>query len=347
MKKLVIFIALLFFVFAPLSAMAGGCPPGQSWKGSPHWKCMPDPKPENPGTTINNTNTNTAKAENNIGNGLGNFSPTAISGSHSSAKGGDGGDATVKGSGNSSNLNINTAKGGDAKVTGSGNSKNTNVMGQKSENTNVITIEGDTTNVEADKREHIQGAGLTTSNANVVDAKASNVRAKGDLLSKVKTLTYAMAKKASKNASDMEVEPALLWENDFRTELITVGIAGEFAGYIYIFSDGDDSYLAAMDAEAAEEAMEAGMTHIKRLGPVETSKHLSGTAWNIGLSGGASIMSDGENLALAPQGGLSYGKADSTNLYRPDAVYEISFDKSRINAKIETSKSDRYMYTAR
>ena len=58
-------------------------------------------------------------------------------------------------------------------------------------------------------------------------------------------------------------------------------------------------------------------------------------------------MSDGENLALAPQGGLSYGKADSTNLYRPDAVYEISFDKSRINAKIETSKSDRYMYTAR
>jgi hypothetical protein len=281
---------------------------------------------EKPDGSNTNTNTNT----NSNSNKNSNFN-TAI--------GGAGGDATVKNSGNSTNLNVNTSKGGNA--------KQGQVQGQKSVNVNNINIEGDTTNVEADKREHIQGPGLLNSGAKTVDAKASNIRAKGDLFSRISSITYAMAKKASKNASDMDVEPALLWENDFRTDVITIGAEGDFAGFIYIFSDGNDSYLAAMDAEAAEEAMEAGFTHIQRLGAVETSKHLNGTAWNIGISGGASIMSNGEDFAIAPQGGLGYGKAKSSNQYRPDAVYEVYFDKSKITAEVETSKSDRYMYTAR
>ena len=210
--------------------------------------------------------------------------------------------------------------------------------------TNEINIEGDTTYVEADKREHIQGAGLMGGNAQVVDTKASNIRTKGDLLSRVDLLTMEMAKRASKNASDMEVEPALLWENDFQTKVINVGFAGEFAGYIYIFADGSDCYLAAMDAEAAEVAMKNGFTHIRRLGDVETSKVLDGSAWNIGISGGASIMSNNEDLAIAPQGGLGYGSAKSASQYRPDAVYEVSFSKELIEGAVKSPKA-KYNYT--
>lgn len=331
-KMLFVMLVLTIFIAAPVTALAKGCPPGQEKKD---WKCVDIEKPDGSNT---NTNTNSNSNKNTNSN-------------FNTAFGGAGGDATVKNSGNSSstikdsgnstNLNLNTAKGGNAKQ------EQGQVQGQKSVNVNNINIEGDTTNVEADKREHIQGPGLINSDAKIVDAKASNIRSKGDLFSRISSITYAMAKKASKNASDMDVEPALLWENDFRTDVITIGVEGDFAGFIYIFSDGNDSYLAAMDAEAAEEAMEAGFTHIQRLGAVETSKHLNGTAWNIGISGGASIMSNGEDFAIAPQGGLGYGKAKSSNQYRPDAVYEVYFDKSKITAEVETSKSDRYMYTAR
>lgn len=256
----------------------------------------------------------------------------------------------------------NTATGGDAKavvrdsgnsesnskVIGSGNSKNTQVgivKGGDQKMKNEINIEGDTTYVEADKREHIQGPNLQSGNAKVVDTKASNARAKGGLFEHVDFLTMKQAKMASKNASDMDVEPALIMENDFQTKTINIGKAGEFAGHIYIFSDGSDSYLSAMDAEASEVAMKMGLTHIRRLDGVETSKHLEGSAWNIGVGGGASILTNGEDLALAPNGGAGYGKAKSASQMRPDAVYEVYFAKELIKDLQKAKSTTKYTYT--
>jgi hypothetical protein len=360
MKKLFVFITALFFVLA----LAGTAP---AFLGGSD-ECTDGSCNET--TTIKgNTGINGDKNHHNIivggdantGTNAGGGDITAKGGNAKAGaiavgigKGGDGGDAkaTVKNSGNSTNTNKNVA---GAAVVGSGNSKNTNIVGQgqgqkQGQSTKVVIEDNSVVVHEADKREHIQGPGLTKSDAKVVDAKASNIRAKGDLFSKMagKQMTLAMAKKASAKASDMDVEPALLWENDFRTDEIGIGNTdGEFMGYIYIFSDGDDSYLAAMDAQASEDAMLAGATGIARLDAVETSKHLNGTAWNIGISGGASIMSNGEDLAIAPQGGLSYGKAKSSNQYRPDAVYEIYFDAGKIKEPVAKSKSDRYMYTSK
>jgi hypothetical protein len=186
---------------------------------------------------------------------------------------------------------------------------------------------------EADKREHISGHAAPKTDAQLEDTRASAIRVRGGLLEEVAFLTIDQAKMAAKNASDMKVEPAVLFENDFSLDTIKIGEGETFGGFIYVFSDGSDSYLAAMDAEAAKVAMELGMTHIVRLGDADASKVLEGSSWNIGISGGASVISQGEDLAIAPSGGLGYGAAKSKSEYRPDAVYKVSYSKSLIRLK--------------
>jgi hypothetical protein len=186
---------------------------------------------------------------------------------------------------------------------------------------------------EADKREHIGGHAAPVADAKVANTKASKIRGKGSLLDRVRFLTMSMAKRASKDASDMDVETAVLFENDFELDKIRVGTGEVFGGYIYVFADGTDCYLAAMDAEASEVAMKLGMTHIIRLGEVELTKVLDGSSWNIGFSGGASLMTSGEDVAIAPNGGLGFGKARTSSEFRPDAVYEVSYSADLIIEK--------------
>jgi len=171
---------------------------------------------------------------------------------------------------------------------------------------------------------------IRDSDAKVVDTKASKIRGTGSLLDRVEFLTMSMAVRASKNASDMDVEAAVLFENDFELDRIRVGQGEVFGGYIYVFSDGTDSYLAAMDAEASEAAMKLGMTHIVRLGEVGLTKVLDGSSWNIGFSGGASLMASGDEIGIAPNGGLGFGKARTSSEFRPDAVYEVSYSADLI-----------------
>jgi hypothetical protein len=66
---------------------------------------------------------------------------------------------------------------------------------------------------------------------------------------------------------------------------------------------------------------------------VEVNKVLSGSSWNIGFSGGASLMTSGEDVAIAPNGGLGFGKAKSSSQFRPDAVYVVSYSADLIRAK--------------
>jgi len=194
---------------------------------------------------------------------------------------------------------------------------------QQQQNTNTIKIEGD-------EREFLGTTAAPTVDAKVVDTKASKIRGTGSLLDRVEFLTMSMAVRASKNASDMDVEAAVLFENDFELDRIRVGQGEVFGGYIYVFSDGTDSYLAAMDAEASEAAMKLGMTHIVRLGEVGLTKVLDGSSWNIGFSGGASLMASGDEIGIAPNGGLGFGKARTSSEFRPDAVYEVSYSADLI-----------------
>jgi hypothetical protein len=293
------------------------------------------------GTTVEGGVSASANNNNMIGNTLlgDTFSPSASA---------TGGNAEVKNSGNSVNTIGNaTSVFGDANTgniqgdqtqtigdVGNNNGNNNgngngNFNGNNSNNAKQKT----TITFEADKREHISGHAAPTADAKLKDTKASKVRARGSLLDRVEFLTMSMAKHASKNASDMDVEPSLLFENDFELDRIKIGEGTQFGGYIYVFADGPDCYLAAMDAEAAEVAMKAGMTHIIRLGEVEVNKVLSGSSWNIGFSGGASLMTSGEDIAIAPNGGLGYGKAKSSSQFRPDAVYTVSYSADLIRAK--------------
>jgi len=184
--------------------------------------------------------------------------------------------------------------------------------------------------IEADEREFLGTTAAPVVDARVKDTKASKIRGTGSLLDRVEFLTMSMAVRASKNASDMDVEAAVLFENDFELDRIRVGQGEVFGGYIYVFSDGTDSYLAAMDAEASEAAMKLGMTHIVRLGEVGLTKVLDGSSWNIGFSGGASLMASGDEIGIAPNGGLGFGKARTSSEFRPDAVYEVSYSADLI-----------------
>jgi hypothetical protein len=235
------------------------------------------------------------------------------------------------------NENKNTNK-TDVDVDASSRNTNMNVLGQGQDQVQgqaqaQANRQKTTITFQADKREHISGHAAPSTDVQLKDTVASSIRSRGSLLDRVDYLTMDMAKRASKNASDMDVEPAVMFENDFSLDTIKVGTGERFAGYIYVFSDGSDSYLAAMDAKAAEVAMELGMTHITRLGDVEITKVLQGSSWNIGISGGASIMTQGEDMAIAPNGGLGFGAANSKSEYRPDAVYEVSYSAGLIREK--------------
>lgn len=307
-KWLVVLVAIASLALA-VPAMAddtgNSCPPGYSqYRGN----CLPDNSEGGVGSVVNNTNQQ-GQIQGQMQGQLqlqGQLQGQAIV---------DSGNATIEeGAVDVDNTDVNVNNNTDINVNKQANKQETNIKFE-------------------DKRDLLGLGDQPTADAKLHDTRASEVRARGSLLDRVQFLTMSMAKRASKNASDMQVEPALLFENDFELDKIKVGQGPQFGGYIYVFADGSDCYLAAMDAEASEVAMKAGMTHIVRLGEVEVSKVLSGSAWNIGFGGGASIMTSGEDMGIAPNGGFGYGKAKSSSQFRPDAVYEVSYDASLIREK--------------
>lgn len=191
-----------------------------------------------------------------------------------------------------------------------------------------------------DKRDLINPFYTPQESANLADhGDVSTAKTKGSIWSQLDGINKAMAKHASKGASDIDLEYALLFENDFQTTWINKGISGEFMGFIYVLPDGTDCTLAQMEARGLKEAMYAGAN----FAVIYTSdgKYLNGSAWNVGLSGGASAMAKGDDIAIAPSGGLGFGKAYSSNEMRPSLVIALYIQEDLIFEKI-FKNPDRY-----
>ena len=265
--------------------------------------------------------------------------------------GGDGGNATINDHSKTyntntnlnSNSNRNTNEQGQSQAQIQGQSQG---QGQNQTAHNEGVVQSITQNYE-DKRDHIQGPEVLNPDPKLSDGKANRVKLFGlALLDKIKLLTAAQAKKLASKASDIEVEPALMFENDFRTDKIKLGDSGEFMGYLYILPDGSDCNTAAMIGEAAKAGMNAGATHM-RLVHVDHGDEATGSAWNIGIGGGASVASTNDRVAVAPNGGLGYGKAKASNESRPALVFELYFDKNLLGKYKVIDKDNGYDVTSR
>jgi len=280
-----------------------------------------------------------------------NNTATGGAGGTATATGGAGGDASVKNSGNSTNVIGNaTTFFGDAKsfspeANANVTNNNTNKQGQLQGQGQVQGQQqgqgqgqgqmNNWTQIYEDKRDHITGPAILQPDAKFTKGQAFSTKVHGvELLSNIDELTQAQAKKLASKASDVTCEPALIMENDFSTNKVKCSYGpakapGEFMGYLYMGSDGNDVNSAAMIGEAAVEAMKAGATHM-RLVKFEAGEISDGSAWNIGLGGGASMMSGrgGDGMVIAPNGGLGYGKAKAFNELRPEMVFELTFDKT-------------------
>jgi hypothetical protein len=175
------------------------------------------------------------------------------------------------------------------------------------------------------KRDHI-----SPSESPSVDAKLTDhddklrIKAVGSVFAHLGEFTKGQATMLAKGMSDGKVEMALIVEKDVQLTNIHVVAkveGAEFMGYIYVLPDGPDVTLAQMEGLLMKKAMYAGATHI--VPAVDEGAYLEGSSWNIGLGGGASILTSGGTAAIAPNGGLGYGKAKSNNEMRPAIMAEL------------------------
>lgn len=194
--------------------------------------------------------------------------------------------------------------------------------------TTEVIVEGDT--YEASKM-HIQGPALIEPDAKFSKGKAFTARTKGSVWDKVDFLTEKQAKRLGSKASDAEVEEAVITEKEYRTGLINKGIPadGEFMGTLTVYSDGTDVTVGGLEGKAAEYAMKLGATHMHRI-HFGSGDRADGDAWNIGIGGGASIAQNGDQMMIAPNGGLGFGSADATNESLPEMVFEIYCDENTL-----------------
>lgn len=194
-----------------------------------------------------------------------------------------------------------------------------------------------------DKRDHVNPNQYQGANAALQDGNAFDHKAMGSVFQRVRGLTMAQAEKLGKDATDVEIDVAVMFDREDRTDSIKRGSKGDFMGYIYLTPTGEDVSFAGMEGRAAVKAMWLGATHMK-LAYYDTGNEATGSSWNIGLGGGASILTGADdNVAIAPNGGLGFGSAKAGNEERPALVYELSFDKDslpkpKVSMKAETKK---------
>lgn len=225
------------------------------------------------------------------------------------------------------NKNVNVNKNKNVNVN-KNSQKQGQIQGQKQSLENNITIEGD--DYEAAKM-HIEGPALLKSDAKFAHGKKFTARTKGSVWEKVDFLTLKQAKRLGKGSTDAEVEEAIILEKEFRTKTLNKGIPadGEFMGTLTIYPDGTDVTAGGMEGRAAVAAMTLGATHMHRV-HFGGGDRADGDAWNIGIGGGASIAQNGDQMMIAPNGGLGFGSADATNEQLPEMVFEIYCDESTL-----------------
>jgi len=321
MKKYILLLAIVFALSTAGTAMATGpkkCPPGQEKKD---WKCVDIVKPgggssasigditnsnKNTNTNLNlndNTNTNVNKNDN-------------------------------------TNINVNSNK-------ATSNAKSTAVaiqgqdqkqgqvqgqdqgQGQAQSVDNTIVIEDNSVIIHPEipvTYNHITPSIGKTSADMVNDKNALRIKTMGSVDGFINSIARVHAKKLAEGASDLEIVESLLFENDFRTTMISKGAVGQFMGQIYLIPDGDDVTMAGMEGQAYLAAMDAGATHYVLTHDVG-GLYMEGSKAGIDFGGSASvaIAKDG-SAVVAPGGTLGFSTAWSSNEYRPGVMITLYFD---------------------
>jgi len=214
------------------------------------------------------------------------------------------------------------------------------LQGQKAEANNAgntqetdIVIEGDT--YEA-KPNHIQGPALVAPDAKFSDTKEFSFRVLGSVWRDVDGLSSAQAKNLGIDVSDVKIDRALLTSMSAQ-KYISKGkpAEGVIIGTLYVYPIGAGVTLAGLEGIAAESAMGYGATHMVIV--FDFGVEASGSAWNVGIGGGASIVANASGTVMvAPNGGLGFGKAKASNISLPALVVKLY--RNELSAKANEVK---------
>jgi len=346
MKKYILLLAIVFALSTAGMAEArkGDCPPGQQQQGG---QCSGgDGGGDGGGVTIGDVsggaggkggNANAAGGSVFIGN-----APLSAGDILSpSATGGSVGDITNKNvnKNENTNLNVNSNK-------ATSNAKSTAVaiqgqdqkqgqvqgqdqgQGQAQSVDNTIVIEDNSVIIHPEipvTYNHISPDIGKTSADMATHGKTMQLKVLGSVDKHIDSITRVHAAKLAKGADDVDVVESILFENDFRTTMISKGAVGQFMGFIYLIPDGDEVTLAGMEGKAYLAAMDAGATHY-------TMEHASGiyvegskAGIDFGGSASVAIAADG-SAVIAPGATFGYSKAWSSNEYRPGVIITLYFD---------------------
>lgn len=232
------------------------------------------------------------------------------------------------------NTNLNAQKQGQAQGQAQGQ-----LQGQAQGQTQSANNEGNTLqvtqNYERDKRELINPAPAPMVDPKLTNGKAGAIKTKGSLWDNMSSIKKEQASKVLKGAGldtlmgpDVKSDVRAVSEKDFQTDsiaLCTKKPAGEYLATIYVYSTGADSQ--ALEAVAILAAMKLGGTHIV----FEDRDHsvvASGKAWGFGLGGGASMFAKGDDIAVAPGGGLGLSGAEAKNESLPQLRFTVYCDQA-------------------
>lgn len=186
------------------------------------------------------------------------------------------------------------------------------------------------TYISIDKREHkvhSDGADARATHANGL--KADAIKTKVTVLDELSFITYKAAKKLARDADDIEISRGL-----FKSFPRTAGLnlwkrmgAGEFMGSLTITSTGADVNADAALGRIWVAAMKEGATHMYVFGkdgkPIATARDFA-----LKLGGGASIMSNDEDLSGSSGGGLGVSTVTSWRELVPSFIIKLYHDKS-------------------
>lgn len=304
------------------------------------------------GDIINkNTNTIGDITNKNI-NTIGDITNTVSGGdSNSSAKASaTGGNANATG-GNASIgdiKNTNTANGGsggnasavaEGGEGGKADSKATATAGDNKGNNQTVNMKFE------DKPDLIDPPNVPSVNSRLADHdKKLSIKTRGSVFVMKRSFSYTEASNLSSGAADAKVENALFAKFNKTSEVSLVASVPDGLvpmGYIYVLPDGPDCTLAQLEGKLMKAVMDAGGSHFTI--DTDSGAYLSGSSWNFGFGGGASIVNNAGTTAIAPSGGTGVGEAKSNNEMRPAvmaAVYGI--DRSNVKLPYIPLDDDKY-----
>jgi len=229
------------------------------------------------------------------------------------------------------NTNINSNKATSDATAVSGSVSGASAGARAGDNVNIVAPTQVVNVVDTDITTVIDFNHITP---DIGKTSADFIETKGDrgkligMADYIDAITLDHAKRMAKDTTDTSILEAILFEMDFRTNMITRGTSGSLMGTITITSSGDDVTADGMWAVALVHAMTLGATHFDHI--YETNSLVAvGSKAGFDLGGAASVVAKSDGSAVvAPGATLGYSHAWSSSEYRPSMVFALYFDAS-------------------